>query len=149
MCEPGRALVAEARVLIVRVDARRGNELFINDGSYGTLFDAAHLGFNFPVAPRQPRRSRPREPLVPFAFWGPTCDTIDYMKGPFLLPDSVREGDYIEIGNTGAYGRAIAGRFNGYGDYDEAILLDEPMLTMYPATPSDRRSSREAQQVQA
>ena len=49
MCEPGRALVAEAESLIVRVDARRGNELFINDGSYGTLFDAAHMGFNFPV----------------------------------------------------------------------------------------------------
>ena len=55
MCEPGRALVAEAESLIVRVDARRGNELFINDGSYGTLFDAAHMGFNFPVAPDRPR----------------------------------------------------------------------------------------------
>ena len=55
MCEPGRALVAEAESLIVRVDARRGNELFINDGSYGTLFDAAHMGFNFPVAPGRPR----------------------------------------------------------------------------------------------
>ena len=42
MCEPGRALVAEAESLIVRVDARRGNELYINDGGYGTLFDAAH-----------------------------------------------------------------------------------------------------------
>ena len=49
MCEPGRALVAEAESLIVRVDHRRGNELFINDGSYGMLFDAAHLAFNFPV----------------------------------------------------------------------------------------------------
>ena len=53
------------------------------------------------------------------------------MKGPFLLPSRIREGDYIEIGNTGAYGRAIAGRFNGYGAFDEAILLDAPMLTMY------------------
>ena len=49
MCEPGRALVAEAESLIVRVDARRGNNLFINDGSYGMLFDAAHLGFVFPT----------------------------------------------------------------------------------------------------
>ena len=51
------------------------------------------------------------------------------MPGPFLLPAWIKEGDYIEIGNTGAYGRAIAGHFNGYGAYDEAILLDEPMLT--------------------
>ena len=48
------------------------------------------------------------ETLVPFSFWGPTCDTIDYMKGPFLLPAKIKEGDYIEIGNTGAYGRALA-----------------------------------------
>ena len=150
MCEPGRALVAEAESLIVRVDARRGNELFINDGSYGTLFDAAHMGFNFPVRLiGQPEQTA--EPLVPFSFWGPTCDTIDFMPGPFHLPAKVREGDYIEIGNTGAYGRAIAGRFNGYGAFEEAILLDQPMLTMYPADAeaSAGRESRKAQQVQA
>jgi ornithine decarboxylase len=149
MCEPGRALVAEAESLIVRVDARRGSELFINDGSYGTLFDAAHMGFNFPVRliGQAPEAG---EDLVPFSFWGPTCDTIDHMPGPFLLPAKVKEGDYIEIGNTGAYGRAIAGRFNGYGACDEAILLDEPMLTMYDeAEAAARRAPREVQQVQA
>lgn len=130
LCEPGRALVAEAESIIVRVDARRGNDLFINDGAYGVLFDAAHLGFVFPcrLVSREPV---PGEAMMAFEFWGPTCDSIDYMKGPFMLPASVAEGDYIEITNIGAYGRAIAGRFNGYGIYDEAILLDEPMLTMY------------------
>src|SRR6185369_16246627 len=113
MCEPGRALVSEAESLIVRVDARRGNELFINDGSYGTLFDAAHMGFNFPA---RLIGQEADEPMV-----------------PFMLPARIKEGDYVEIGNTGAYGRAIAGRFNGFGAFDEAILLDGPMLTMYPA----------------
>jgi ornithine decarboxylase len=144
MCEPGRALVAEAESLIVRVDARRGNELFINDGSYGALFDAAHLNFNFPVK----LVSRPvqgHEPFADFVFWGPTCDTVDHMKGPFRLPEKVREGDYIEIGNTGAYSRAIASRFNGYGAYDEAILFDEPMYTMY----APEHEQCEAEQVQA
>ena len=145
MCEPGRALVAEAESLIVRVDARRGNELFINDGSYGALFDAAHLNFNFPVK----LVSRPvggQEPLADFVFWGPTCDTVDHMKGPFRLPERIREGDYIEIGNTGAYSRAIASRFNGYGAYDEAILMDEPMFTMYEP---EQAEQGEAEQVQA
>jgi ornithine decarboxylase len=131
MCEPGRALVSEAESLIVRVNARRGNELYINDGSYGRLFDAAHLNFTYPTR----LVSRPvgiHEANVDFAFWGPTCDTIDSMKGPFSLPQSIREGDYIEIGNTGAYCRAIGGGFNGYGAFEEAILLDEPMRTMYP-----------------
>lgn len=130
MCEPGRALVAEAESLIVRVDARRGRDLYINDGSYGMLFDAAHLGFNFPVR-LAGREVKEPHVVTPFELWGPTCDSIDHMKGPFLLPEAVREGDYIEIGNTGAYARAIAGNFNGYGDYDEVILEDEPMFTMY------------------
>jgi ornithine decarboxylase len=130
MCEPGRSLVAEAESLIVRVDARRGNNLYINDGSYGMLFDAAHLNFIFPARVIS-RDIDPKEPLVPYELWGPTCDSIDRMKGPFLLPASIVEGDYIEIGNMGAYARAIAGRFNGYGEYDEVILLDKPMLTMY------------------
>ena len=130
MCEPGRALVAEAESLIVRVDLRRGRDLYINDGSYGMLFDAAHLGFNFPVR-LVGREVKEPHVLTPFELWGPTCDSIDHMKGPFLLPEAIREGDYIEIGNTGAYARAIAGNFNGYGDYDEVILEDEPMFTMY------------------
>lgn len=130
VCEPGRALVAEAESLIVRVDGRRDNELYINDGGYGALFDAAHLDFVFPARRVGPVLQQP-EALARFELWGPTCDSIDYMKGPFLLPASIREGDYIEIGNIGAYGRALAGPFNGYGTYDEAILLDEPMYTMY------------------
>lgn len=137
ICEPGRALVAEAESLIERVDARKGSDLYINDGSYGALFDAAHLGFVFPVR----LVGRPAEsagPLAPFELWGPTCDSIDHMKGPFLLPSGIREGDYIEIGNLGAYGRAIAGGFNGYGKYDEVILLDEPFASVYGG-PGDGR----------
>ena len=133
ICEPGRALVAEAESLIVRVDLRKGNDLYINDGSYGALFDAAHLGFVFPTR----LVSRPAEeagPLAPFEMWGPTCNSIDRMRGPFMLPAGIREGDYIEIGNLGAYGRAIASRFNGFGKYEEVILLDEPIASVYDAS---------------
>ena len=148
MCEPGRALVSEAESLIVRVNARRGNELYINDGSYGRLFDAAHLGFAYPTR----LVSRPvaiHESHADFAFWGPTCDTIDSMKGPFSLPERIKEGDYIEIGNTGAYCRAIGGGFNGYGAFEEAILLDEPMMTMYPHWADQAVETAEVQQAQA
>jgi ornithine decarboxylase len=131
ICEPGRALVAEAESLIVKVDLRKSNnQLFINDGGYGALFDSAHMGFVFPV--RLIRENLdPNEPLEPFELWGPTCDSIDRMRGPFMLPRSVREGDYIEIGNIGAYGRALATRFNGYGAYTDVILQDEPMYSIY------------------
>lgn len=130
ICEPGRALVAEAESLIVKVDLRKGDQLYINDGGYGALFDACQLGFVFPV--RLIREGLdPNEPMQPFEFWGPTCDSIDFMKGPFLLPQSVREGDYIEIGNIGAYGRALSTRFNGYGAFHDVILQDEPVFSIY------------------
>ena len=40
MCEPGRAIVAESGSTIVRVNLRKKQKLYINDGTYGTLFDA-------------------------------------------------------------------------------------------------------------
>jgi ornithine decarboxylase len=130
LCEPGRALVAEAESVIVRVDARRGNALYVNDGAFGTLFDAANSGFRFPARLVATSRRKAR-PDAEFALYGPTCDSSDFLPGPFVLPDSVREGDYIEIGQIGAYGRVFASRFNGFGEYDEVTLRDEPMLTMY------------------
>jgi ornithine decarboxylase len=130
LCEPGRALVAEAESVIVRVDARRGNALYVNDGAFGTLFDAAYSGFRFPAR----LLTEPQSKAVPeaeFVLYGPTCDSSDYLPGPFVLPNSVDEGDYLEIGQIGAYGRVLANRFNGFGYYDEVVLTDEPMLSMY------------------
>ena len=128
LCEPGRALVAEAESVILRVDARRGHALYVNDGAFGTLFDAAYAGFRFPARLLGAKSS---EAQAEFSLYGPTCDSSDYMPGPFLLPETVREGDYIEIGQIGAYGRVFTTRFNGFGQYEEIILTDEPMLSMY------------------
>jgi ornithine decarboxylase len=130
LCEPGRALVAEAESVIVRVDARRGNALYVNDGAFGTLFDAVYAAFRFPARLVATSR-RKAKPIAEFALYGPTCDSSDYLPGPFVLPACVREGDYIEIGQIGAYGRVLANRFNGFGEYDEVVLTDEPMLSMY------------------
>ncbi len=145
LCEPGRALVAEAESVIVRVDARRGNALYVNDGAFGTLFDAAYSGFRYPAQLLAASR-RKTEPVAEFALYGPTCDSSDYLPGPFVLPEDVREGDYIEIGQIGAYGRVLANHFNGYGEYDEVLLTDAPMLSMYESavdeTPEALRTAR-------
>ena len=130
LCEPGRALVAEAESVVVRVDARRGNALYVNDGAFGTLFDAAFLGFRFPARLISASGEQAKGEAE-FSLYGPTCDSDDHMPGPFMLPPSVQEGDYIEIGQIGAYGRVLANRFNGFGQYDEVVLTDEPMLSMY------------------
>ncbi|MGH6991176.1 MAG: type III PLP-dependent enzyme, partial [Stellaceae bacterium] len=73
--------------------------------------------------------------LKPFRFFGPTCDTLDAMAGPFWLPEDVREGDYVEIGMLGAYGVALATRFNGFGEADTCEAADAPMLSMFGLAP--------------
>ncbi|MBW8784128.1 MAG: type III PLP-dependent enzyme [Novosphingobium sp.] len=137
-CEPGRALCAEYNSLLVRVEKRRGDELYINDGAYGALFDAAHVGWRFPVkCLDRTRRSAPAE----FAFYGPTCDDADFMKGPFVLPADIGPGDYIEIGMLGAYGAAMRTAFNGFGQAEAIDVADEPMASQYRGDWRDPRVS--------
>ena len=128
-CEPGRALCAEYSSLIVRVERRRGSELYINDGAYGALFDAAHIGWRFPVTLLREPDSRARD--MDFSFYGPTCDDMDHMAGPFALPADVQAGDYIEIGMLGAYGCAMRTAFNGFGSDETVTVSDEPMASLY------------------
>jgi ornithine decarboxylase len=130
-CEPGRALVAEASSLLVKVELKKGDALYLNDGSYGSLFDAAHMKWPFPVKLYRKNGEVVEEGLKPFRFYGPTCDSVDHMPGPFYLPESVDEGDYIEIGMLGAYGVAMSTRFNGFGETDTVEVQDAPMASMY------------------
>ena len=127
--EPGRALVGGGGSLVVQVQLRRGDTLFVNDGVYGSLSDAGALGFRFPA-----RRIRLGEavetdrPLADFALFGPTCDSADRMRGPFRLPADMREGDWVEIGQLGAYGACLRTQFNGFGRVDLVEVADPPML---------------------
>lgn len=135
-CEPGRALSAEYNSLVVKVEQRRGDELYINDGAYGTLFDAAHIGWRFPV--KLLEREKEPSAMLGYSFYGPTCDDMDYMAGPFMLPENVEAGDYIEIGMLGAYGSAMRTRFNGYGSIADHDVGDEPMASLYVGENLDR-----------
>jgi ornithine decarboxylase len=128
-CEPGRALCAEYSSLVVRVEKRRGDELYINDGAYGALYDAAHIGWRFPVRLLREPESDARD--MPFSFYGPTCDDSDHMAGPFYLPADTNVGDYIEIGMLGAYGCAMRTGFNGFGNGERHVVTDEPMASLY------------------
>jgi len=127
-CEPGRALCAEYNSLIVRVEKRRGSELYINDGAYGALYDAAHVQWRFPVKCLSSDRG---DDMAEFSFYGPTCDDADYMEGPFALPADIKAGDYIEIGMLGAYGAAMRTAFNGFGQGEAVEVTDEPMASLY------------------
>ncbi len=131
-CEPGRALCAEYSSVLVRVEARKGDVLYINDGAYGALFDAAHIDWRFPVELVRDTVSRARD--MEFSFWCPSCDDMDYMRGPFALPADIAAGDYIEIGMLGAYGAAMRTGFNGFTSGETVIVTDEPMDTLYAVT---------------
>ena len=133
-CEPGRALVAESSSILTKVELKKGDALYLNDGSYGSLFDAAHTKWPFPVKLYRGAGEDAVEvegALKPFRFYGPTCDSLDHMPGPFWLPEDVREGDYIEIGMLGAYGVAMTTRFNGFGDVETVEVADAPMASMF------------------
>jgi ornithine decarboxylase len=125
--EPGRAMVAAAETLVVRVELRKDNVLYINDGGYGGLFDACFMNWTYPVnLIRQTRKGRKADKaLVPYSFFGPTCDSIDFMKGPFMLPTDVCEGDWISISQMGAYGRSMQSRFNGF--YSDHLVVIDPL----------------------
>ena len=133
-CEPGRALVAESSSILTKVELKKGDALYLNDGSYGSLFDAAHTKWPFPVKLYRGAGDDAHEvegTLKPFRFYGPTCDSLDHMPGPFWLPEDVREGDYVEIGMLGAYGVAMNTRFNGFGDVETVEVSDAPMASMF------------------
>ncbi len=133
--EPGRALVAESTSVLTKVELRKNDALYLNDGSYGNLFDATHAKWPFPVRLHRQDEDVDDETLKPFRFYGPTCDSIDAMPGPFWLPDDVAEGDYVEIGMLGAYGVAMGTRFNGYGDTETVFLDDAPMASLFGLAP--------------
>ncbi len=125
LAEPGRVLVAEGGSLVVRVEARKGDVLFINDGTYGGLFDAGPmLNVKYPVRAITSDRAFDGD-LVPFSFMGPTCDSLDRMKGPFHLPADIGAGDWIEVLNTGAYSASLRGNFNGFGKAGQVFLKEE------------------------
>lgn len=127
-CEPGRALVAPGVSLVVQVVKRRGNELFINDGVYGALSDAGVPGFRFPARMIRPFAAMEDAPMEAFSFYGPTCDSADRMNGPFHLPADIRAGDWIELGQLGAYGSCLRTAFNGFDQARVVDVNDMPLL---------------------
>ena len=132
ICEPGRALVAESGSTIVRVNLRKKQKLYINDGTYGSLFDAGTPNIVFPSKMIKDYSNKIiSKKFTAFDFFGPTCDSMDYMKGPFLLPNNIKENDYIELGQLGSYGLTFRTQFNGYYSNEVYEVEDNPIMSLY------------------
>lgn len=126
MCEPGRALVADGCSLVVQVQLRKEDRIYINDGIYGSLSELVTARIQVPV--RLIRLDgAPSETMRDFTVDGPTCDSLDVLPGTFRLPDDTREGDWIEIGLIGAYGSALRTHFNGFFPDTFVRIADRPV----------------------
>ncbi len=117
--EPGRALVAPGCSLLTQIQLRKGDQLYINDGIYGSLSEQKQVGIE------QPARlirldGPPGGETRAFTLNGPTCDSLDVLPKSFALPEDAREGDWIEIDQVGAYSNALSTRFNGF--YPETFV---------------------------
>ena len=141
-CEPGRALVAEAASVLTRVELVKGDEVHLNDGAYGCLFDVVHARWPFPIRVHRPI-GEPLAETAAYRLYGPTCDSLDSFPGHYALPADLREGDVIEFGMLGAYGTAMATPFNGFGDVETVIVCDMPWTSLYDAAPAQQRPARE------
>lgn len=133
-CEPGRALVAEAESLLVGIDGAKPGALYLNDGSFGALYDCVHERWSFPLRAISACGEVIDRPPAPYTLYGPTCDSADRFPDTVWLPDGLGEGDWLEFGNIGAYGRAMASRFNGFGGYRTIAAGDGPWPSLYGAS---------------
>lgn len=119
VCEPGRAMVAEAFSLAVRVKAvRECGSLFLNDGIYGLLAEVPIMGPYGRLRVLAPDGTPRAAPSVPRVLYGPTCDSLDRLPGEVPLPGDVTEGDVLIFDGMGAYSTATNTRFNGYGAHE-------------------------------
>lgn len=116
VCEPGRAMVAEAFSIATRIKAlRQDGSVFLNDGLYGGLAEARDMEVTARLAVHAPDGTlRSGTPLSRVVF-GPTCDSVDRLPGTLALPDDLAEGDYLVFEGMGAYSRCLSTGFNGYG----------------------------------
>ena len=126
MCEPGRGLVASGCTLLTQVQLRKDNKLYINDGVYQSLSETLMGKMKLPARLINPKRSITAE-CQDFTILGPTCDNLDILPAPFYLPVDADEGDWIEIGQTGAYSNSAATRFNGFFP-ETFVTVDAPPL---------------------
>jgi ornithine decarboxylase len=133
-CEPGRALVADGASVLARIELRRGQGLYLNDGVYGNLAELKWIGPQFPLRLLRPGRTTGAR-LVGFDLYGPTCDSIDSMPGPHWLPADADDGDWVEVGMMGAYSNALKTRFNGFESDRIAFVEDAGWYVKDPSRP--------------
>jgi ornithine decarboxylase len=113
--EPGRALVAEAGVLVASVIGtaeRRGKSwLHLDVGAFNGMIETllTQNRLIYPLAD-----SRGLVDRCPYHITGPTCDSQDTMFFGVSLSRGLMPGDQVYIYTAGAYTTCYASTFNGF-----------------------------------
>lgn len=112
LLEPGRALIAQAGVLLTRVlytKRTRGRTFIVVDAAMNDLIRPALYGAAHPITPaRRPLRGAPfaRADIV-----GPVCESGDLFLQDWPMPEA-QAGDLLVIGCAGAYGFVESSNYN-------------------------------------
>ena len=107
---PGRALVADAAILLTRALYRKsqgGKRFVIVDAGITELIRPALYGAFHAIAPVRAREGA----LTPADVVGPICESGDFFAHGRMLPP-IEEGDLIAIYGAGAYGREMSSTYN-------------------------------------
>lgn len=144
-CEPGRAIVAPGASVRAQVMLRKDDRIYLNEGGFGTLFDAVWAKWRFPTKGWRngcALACEDRAGVREYTIYGPTCDSDDVLAHKLALPDTIEAGDEIEFGQLGAYGSVLATRFNGFGTLRHSQADDDPfpnaLNTGFDAQPGRR-----------
>ena len=116
VCEPGRAVVAEAATLATTVIGRTERDgrhwVFVDVGAYNGLMETAQTGgrMEFPLATSRHDSAG----TIRCTVTGPSCDSSDTLFMDAELPDGTVVGDRLYVGSAGAYSLCYAAPFNGF-----------------------------------
>ncbi|MFX1233858.1 MAG: diaminopimelate decarboxylase, partial [Promethearchaeota archaeon] len=121
--EPGRYIVAESCILITQVNT-------IKDNGY-KLFAGVDAGFNTLIRPTMygsyhhiiPCEEKGNQKELKYDITGPICESGDILGRERELPE-LKEGDYLTILDTGAYGFVMSSNYNSRPRPAEILITD-------------------------
>ena len=120
--EPGRSIVANAGVLLTRVEYLKHTahkDFAIVDAAMNDLIRPALYQAWMDVTPVQPRDGQARQ----YDLVGPICETGDFLaKGRELV---LAEGDLLAVRSAGAYGFVMSSNYNTRGRAAEVLVDGE------------------------
>ncbi|SEC69012.1 diaminopimelate decarboxylase [Pseudomonas saponiphila] len=117
--EPGRFIVANAGVLLTRVEYLKHTEhkdFAIVDGAMNDLIRPALYQAWMDVSAVQPRDAEPRT----YDIVGPICETGDFLAKERSL--ALAEGDLLAVHSAGAYGFVMSSNYNTRGRAAEVLV---------------------------